>query len=81
MPQPTVLLEPESDTVLFRAIDMWVPNSGLWVPVRYRFGSDVGTRIGEMGGTVTPFRTTILVGAESAESDSIPTPWYGRPIP
>ncbi|MCE2398516.1 MAG: hypothetical protein J4F34_05640 [Gemmatimonadetes bacterium] len=80
-PQPTVLLEPESDTVLFRAIDMWVPNSGLWVPVRYRFGSDVGTRIGEMGGTVTPFRTTILVGAESGRVRFDPDTMVRSPDP
>ena len=64
VPQPPVLLEPESDTALFRAWDIWDADE-LWVPVRYRFGPDVGTRVGEMGGTITPFRTTILVGAES----------------
>ena len=66
VPQPPVLLEPVGDTALFDAMDMYDSDSeALWVPVRYRFGSNVGTRVGEMGGTITPFRTTILVGAES----------------
>lgn len=64
VPQPPVLLEPESDTARFRIWDI-LDVYGASVPVRYRFGPDVGTRFGEMGGTVTPFVTTILVGAES----------------
>ena len=67
VPQPPVLLEPESDTVRFQAEELLLNQEpwGLWVPVRYRFGADVGTRIGEMGGATTPFRTTVLTGPGS----------------
>lgn len=81
VPQPPLLLEPESDTVRFRAEDMGGWGGGMWVPVRYRFGPDVGTRFGEMGGTATPFRTTELVGAESGRVSFDPDTFLYSPEP
>ena len=80
-PQPPLLLEPESDAARFRAEEMWGEPGGLWVPVRYRFGPDVGTRFGEMGGTSTPFRTTVLVGAGSGRVSFDPGIYIDWPEP
>lgn len=83
VPQPPVLLEPESDTVLFSEVGV-VDSYELWVPVRYRFGPDVGTRLGEMGGTVapyTPVTATELVGADSGRVEFDPDGAGSEPYP
>lgn len=49
MPSAPVLLEP--DTLRFRAEDIWTDAGIVGVPVSYRFGSEVGMMIGEIGGS------------------------------
>ncbi len=81
-PQPPLLLEPDSDTARFRAEDLEGNARGMLVPVRYRFGPDVGTRFGEMGGTATTrFMTTELVGAESGRVNFDPDTFLYSPEP
>ena len=74
MPSAPVLLEP--DTLRFRAEDILTRTGFVGVPVRYRFGSEVGMMIGEIGAS-----SRRLEGADSGVIEWDPDTLVRSPVP